>query len=87
MDVLGERPSSNGILVSSRIVKADGNPVTINYLVKQNGSAWQVTDVFFEGTISEMATRRSEFASVLRTSGIQGLIQVLNRKADDLGGS
>ena len=87
MDVLGERPFSNGILVSSRIVKADGNPVTINYLVKQNGSAWQVTDVFFEGTISEMATRRSEFASVLRTSGIQGLIQVLNRKADDLGGS
>ena len=87
MDVLGERPSSNGVLVSSRIIKADGNPVAINYLVKQNGSGWQVTDVFFEGTISEMATRRSEFASVLRTSGIQGLIQVLNRKAEDLGGS
>jgi ABC-type transporter MlaC component len=36
------------------------------------------------GTISELATRRSEFASILRTRGINGLIAMLNTKADAL---
>ncbi len=38
------------------------------------------------GTISELATKRSEFATILRTNGIDGLIASLNKKADDLRG-
>ena len=34
--------------------------------------------------ISEVATRRSEFATILRNDGIDGLIAALNRKADIL---
>ena len=37
-------------------------------------------------TISELATRRSEFATILRSNGIDGLIASLNKKADDLQG-
>jgi ABC-type transporter MlaC component len=37
------------------------------------------------GSISELATRRSDFAAILRNSGIEGLIATLNKKADDLG--
>jgi hypothetical protein len=40
------------------------------------------------GTESERspvgATRRSEFAAILRSTGIDGLIASLNKKADDL---
>jgi hypothetical protein len=36
------------------------------------------------GTISELATRRSEFAAILRSTGIEGLITSLNKKGDDL---
>jgi len=36
------------------------------------------------GAISEVATRRSEFATILRNDGIDGLIAALNRKADIL---
>jgi phospholipid transport system substrate-binding protein len=85
MEVLTEQPSANGTRVNSKIVKADGQPVGIGYLVRENAGVWRVVDVYFEGTISEMATRRSEFATILRTTGIEGLIQVLNRKADELG--
>jgi len=38
------------------------------------------------GTISELATKRSEFATILRTNGIDVLIASLNKKADDLRG-
>jgi len=34
-----------------------------------------------------MATRRSEFAAILRTQGITGLIQTLNAKANTLSGA
>ena len=39
------------------------------------------------GAISEVATRRSEFAAILRTDGVDSLIAALNRKADLLTGT
>lgn len=82
--VQGERATPSGAVVISQIVKSDGSPVIINYLMRHNGDAWQVGDVQLTGTISELATRRAEFSSILRRDGINGLIAVLNRKADML---
>lgn len=81
LEVTGAQPYAAGAIVHTRIVKSDGEPVTIDYLMRRNGDAWQVADVYLTGTISELATRRSEFSSVLRSQGIDGLIAVLNRKA------
>ncbi|HEX3862337.1 MAG TPA: ABC transporter substrate-binding protein [Stellaceae bacterium] len=83
--VTGERASPGGTIITSQIVKSDGQPVNINYLMRNNGGIWQIADVYLDGTISELATRRSEFAAILRTGGINGLIQALNTKANTLG--
>ena len=84
LQVTGERPTANGVVVTSRIVKSDGEPVEIDYLMRQDGGGWQIADIYVDGTISEVATRRSEFAAILRNQGIDGLIEALNRKADML---
>jgi phospholipid transport system substrate-binding protein len=84
LQVTGERPAPSGVIVSSRIVKANGEPVEIDYLMRQDGGSWQIADIYVDGTISEVATRRSEFAAILRNQGIDGLIEALNRKADML---
>ena len=84
--VLGEQKIRRGTMVKSQIVKSDGEPVSINYLVHDNAVGYQIRDVFLTGTISELATRRSEFATILRSGGIDGLIASLNKKADDLQG-
>ena len=84
LQVTGERPSAGGTIITSQIVKSNGEPVNINYLMRDNGGTWQIADVYLDGTISELATRRSEFASILRTGGINGLIQALNTKAKAL---
>jgi len=82
LNVTGEEASPAGTVILSQIVKSDGEPVHINYLMRQNsGGAWQIADVYLNGTISELATRRSEFGSILRTQGINGLITALNNKA------
>jgi phospholipid transport system substrate-binding protein len=68
----------SGTLVQTKLVKSDGDKVTLNYLMRQGGGgSWQVIDVYLSGTISELATRRSEFAGVLQTSGADGLIKLL----------
>jgi phospholipid transport system substrate-binding protein len=84
LQVTGERSSPGGTIITSQIVKSNGEPVNVNYLMRNNGGVWQIADVYLDGTISELATRRSEFASILRTGGINGLIQALNTKANAL---
>lgn len=84
LQVTGERPRAADAIVESRIIKADGKAVAIRYLMHQNGDHWRVADVYLDGTISELATRRSEFSSILQQQGIGGLTAVLNAKAEML---
>jgi phospholipid transport system substrate-binding protein len=84
LQVVGEQPTSAGVMITSQIVKANGEPVQINYLTRQTGGGWQIADVYLNGTISELATRRSEFSGILRSQGINGLIAALNQKAATL---
>jgi phospholipid transport system substrate-binding protein len=84
LQVLGQQQIKHGTLIKTQIIKANGEPVAINYIVHDNDIAWQIRDIYLSGSISELATRRSEFANILRTSGIDGLITSLNKKADDL---
>jgi len=66
-----------GVPITLFVDKASGEPVSLNYLIVNN----QIGDVYLNGTISELATRRSEFSSILRSQGVAGLIQALNNKA------
>jgi phospholipid transport system substrate-binding protein len=81
LEVLGEQPTKFGLMVSTRIVKSDGEPVSISYLLVNKSGRWRIGDVYLNGTISELATRRSEFSSILRAQGVNGLIAALNDKA------
>ena len=72
----------NGVIVATRLVQSDGKPITLNYLMRQGeGGAWRVIDVYLSGTISELATRRSEFVAVLQREGAKGLVRLLERRA------
>lgn len=84
LEVVGERLFGADKIVQTRIVKANGEPISINYLVRRTADPWQISDVYLDGTISELATRRSDFYSILRDRGIDGLIAERNRKADRL---
>ena len=87
LEVTREEPAASGVMVRSRIIKADGEPVKVDYMMRRNGEGWLISDVYLDGAISEVATRRSEFAAILKNDGIDGLIAALNRKADILTGT
>jgi len=87
LQVTGEQPAPSGVMVKSQIIKANGEPVKVDYMMRRNGDSWLISDIYLDGAISEVATRRSEFATILRNEGIDGLIAALNRKADILTGT
>ncbi|HXW40120.1 MAG TPA: ABC transporter substrate-binding protein [Xanthobacteraceae bacterium] len=78
--------TSNGVIVHSRLIKTDGDAVQIDYLMRDNNAGWQIIDVYLSGTVSELATRRSEFSAVLRRGGADALVDVLQKKAAQLRG-
>jgi len=76
------QPNPNGVIVQSRLIKSNGEAVALNYLMHRGaGGAWQVIDVYLKGTISELATRRSEFGGVLQSSGAEGLVRTLDQRS------
>ena len=82
LEVTDEQPAPSGIKIRSRIIKSNGEPVQVDYLMRPNGQSWLISDIYLDGAISEVATRRSEFAAILKSEGIDGLIAALNRKVD-----
>src|SRR5215467_5641773 len=74
-------------MVKSQIIKANGEPVNVDYMMRRNGDTWLISDIYLDGAISEVATRRSEFGAILKNEGIDGLTAALNHKANILNAS
>jgi phospholipid transport system substrate-binding protein len=71
-------------LVKTQIVQPNGKPVALNYLMRASGSEWKIVDVYLDGTISEIASRRAEFGAILKSGGPDALISSLRQKGDKL---
>ena len=82
LQVTGEQPAAGGLIVRSQIVKVNGEPVNVDYMMRRSGDSWLIADIYLDGAISELATRRSEFSAILKNEGVDGLIAALDRKAD-----
>jgi phospholipid transport system substrate-binding protein len=78
-------PADNRALVETRLVRAHGDPVALNYLFRPdtNGS-WKIIDVYLSGAISEMARMRSDFSATVTKGGADALIAALDKKIVDI---
>jgi phospholipid transport system substrate-binding protein len=52
--------------------------------MRQAEAGWQVIDVYLTGTISQLATQRSEFAGVLQQGGGDALVRLLDQRIASL---
>lgn len=72
------------ILVKTQIIISESKIIDITYVTKQIKNKWRIIDVLLGNGISELAVKRSEYRKVLKNNGINGLITLLNTKADQL---
>jgi len=71
-----------GEIVKTRLLQPGGRAVSINYLVRGE----RVIDIYLNGTISDLATRRDEFASIIASGGADALIKRLQDRTESLLG-
>lgn len=71
-----------GEIVKTKLVQSNGRTVSINYLVRGG----RVVDIYLNGTISDLALRRDEFASIITSGGADGLLKKLAERTDSLLG-
>jgi phospholipid transport system substrate-binding protein len=66
-------------VVRTQFVRAGGQPLPIEFHMRQTDKGWKVYDIVVEG-VSLVMTYRSEFDAVVKQEGIDGLIKRLAQK-------
>lgn len=73
-----------GMLVSTQIAQTSGKKIPINYLVQDVQGSPRIIDVYYDGSVSELATQRSQYLSILKDKGSAGLLSRLEELSNDL---
>lgn len=71
-------------VVLTKIIVPDEDDVQLNYRVIEKNGQWKVIDVYLNGTVSELALRRSEYSSALKREGFAELLASIETKTQDL---
>jgi phospholipid transport system substrate-binding protein len=84
-EILEEEVSIHGtMLVRSRLVESNGDFVQLDYRLRSVEGDWRIIDVYLNGTISELALRRSEYSSLIQREGFAALLTALDQRIDEL---
>jgi phospholipid transport system substrate-binding protein len=73
------KPGDTEVTVRNQFIRPGGRPVLVDYEMRQTGSGWKIYDIVVEG-VSLVLTYRSEFDTVVKQEGIDGLIRRLSQK-------
>jgi len=79
------QPGDTDVTVRTQIHQPGGKPITLDYSLEKQGSAWKVYDVIVGG-VSLVTNYRESFASEVRSGGIDGLVKSLQAKNRGLEG-
>jgi len=80
--VTGERDAVR----SERVVDSKIGDATLGFVMREGSDGWRVVDILADGTISRVATQRSDFRSTLLHGGGPALVASLQRKVSSLSG-
>ena len=73
------KPGDTEVTVHNQYIRAGGTPLPVDYQMHKTDQGWKIYDITVEG-VSLVLTYRSEFDSVVKQSGIDGLIKRLEEK-------
>jgi phospholipid transport system substrate-binding protein len=68
------------VIVKSRLIDPTDKNVDLNYACTRSTAAWKVVDVYLDGSVSELALRRSEFVSIVKRQNLDALLVALDAK-------
>lgn len=72
------------MLVKSRLINPQDEDVELNYRMHQIDGRWKIIDVYLDGTVSELALRRSEFSGIVKREDFDALIAAIDERIEKL---
>jgi phospholipid transport system substrate-binding protein len=72
------------VIVRTVLLNPDDEDVELNYRMRQVSDQWKIIDVYMNGTVSELALRRSEFSSIVKREDFDALIAAIDEKTAKL---
>ena len=60
------------------ILTADNEKLKIDYLLGFKNEKWKIFDVLLDGSISEVATKKSDFKKIIKEEGVSGQVNSLS---------
>ncbi len=75
-----EKPSRHGrMLVKTRLLRRNGKPVHLDYLLRKKNGRWRIINVIANG-VSDLALKRADYSYEIRQHGFEALISRLKSK-------
>ena len=75
-----EEISENKILVKTYLRPSVKKKINLDYMISKEEDNWKIFDVLLNSSISEIATKKSEFNSIIINQGATGLIKIITDK-------
>jgi phospholipid transport system substrate-binding protein len=85
-EVQGASPADDGfVIVQSRILRSQGDPLEIGWRVHRVDGGWRITDILIEN-VSMALTQRQDFAASIQSSGgsVESLLVTMHKKIEEL---
>ncbi len=67
-------------LVHTTLIIPEDDDVRLDYRLRPVDGEWKIIDVYLDGTVSELAMRRSQYSALIRREGLDALIAALEEK-------
>ncbi len=83
-EFVAEGETRKSVVIKTQIVKANGESIRLDYILRRFDDDWRIIDVLSKGSYSELALRRSEYAAIIKREGFPALLSKINRKVAEL---
>ena len=68
------------VVVRTELTDRDGGHTQLSYLLRNFDGAWKIVDVSLDGSISELAVKKSDYSGILKSGGLATLSKAIEDK-------
>lgn len=71
------------MLVRSRLVRPEGEPIPLDYVLQESDDGWRIVNVVADG-VSDLSLKRADYGSIMKREGFAALIGRLEGQIADM---
>ncbi len=79
----GSEADHDALIIRTTLRPSDGEPVPLNYLLRQTNGQWRIMNVVAQG-VSDLSLKRADYTAVIKTEGFDSLINRLEKKIAEM---